>query len=316
MTTLAIIGDAGSGKTHFATLLFISLLRDEGLHVELEASHATWNLSNYARQLGRGIPVEGTPPNEWYKNELEVLYKKGFGPFKRTRVLPIRVLDLSGEFFELVMYKVIANSSDNLPLDSLMEEIKEEHPEQPELYEEVYSNLFGATAFCFVVDAQHEWEYEEYSIEAGHCVFLENLTQLRKRLGLGRIEKAILVLTKFDNGLKDNVKQLIAHENNKHPEDVTNMEIGNFFCPYLLNYLRDISKLDKENDIRVVLSGTEWDTPPMSPEEIDTDPETAGLSDRKGIDSLEGDFRLRWLMLDRRQDHGFLCIVSASTMLQ
>ncbi len=296
MPTLSVIGEPGAGKSHFATLLYIHLRTHEDVNVQVEFGNASWNIINSAGRLGRGIPLEPTPRDLVVSNTLTVSYKEAYVPppkrnwlggifgGKETpdshRSLTIPVLDSAGEILQLAMDEILSHRG-RFSVRQLREEI-EKRGYDSNLIQELYTNVFRANGFCFVVDAKHEWEEPENSVEYKHAAFLQNLSDFRRsQEDLEPIRNSMLVLTKYD-AIKDDIERILMNQGN----NVTRERVGNFLCPNLVNQLYGP---DGDNPVKIVLSDTEWEIEPMSPAEITE--KLGAVSPREENMYREGRFR-------------------------
>ena len=77
MPTISIIGAPGSGKSHFATLLYLHLLQHDELHTYIaKFGDARYNIITSATSLRRGIPLEPTPSDMLVRNEIEISFNE------------------------------------------------------------------------------------------------------------------------------------------------------------------------------------------------------------------------------------------------
>ena len=281
MSTLSVIGEPGAGKSHFATLLYIHLRTHEDINVQVDFEDAYWNIINHASRLGRGLPLEPTPRDLAVSNVLTVSYKRSLiGSITPRKSLRIPVLDSSGEILQLAMDEVLSHRGGFSEMD--LRAAIEKQGYEPGRVRDLYNNVFRATGFCFVVDAQQEFRDPGNSVEHRHAVFLQNLANYRARVELEPFQNSMLVLTKYD-AVQDAVEDKLIDLG-----PITSETVGNYLCPNLLNQLRGPND---RNPVRVILSDTEWEEPPKTEEEIRA--EGDNLDPRKEAALREGRFQTK-----------------------
>ncbi len=292
MPTLSVIGEPGAGKSHFAALLYIHLRTHPEINVQVEFGDALWNIISSAGRLGRGIPLQPTPPEVLASNVLNVSFDEPgltIGPFakKVRRTVSIPVMDSAGELLQIAMEDILRHRGRISQRE--LEEQLQERDYDANLVVDLYNNVFTADGFCFIVDASHEWEHGELSVEGRHVAFLQNLADFRQANDLESIRNSLLVLTKYDK-VGTIVEEHIMR-NTQSGSRPSSEIVGNFFCPNLMNQLRGP---EGTNPVRVLLSDTEWEIPPVSDREIQ---ERYGddLDDRRRNELLEGRFALKMM---------------------
>ena len=301
MPTLSIIGEPGSGKSHFATLLYIHLQTHSELDVYCDFANVEWNTINNADRLVRGIPLEPTPSDEIVHDVLKVSWsetvKRGMGPIHRettsTRELKIPVIDSSGELLQIAMGDIFRTSG-RITLRELEQHIADRNYDG-ELVTTLYNEVFRADRFCFIVDAARGMDRRRgTSAQVKHSAFLQNLKNFREANKLPPILNSMLVFTKYD-AAKSRIEEFLIR-NGAVPDATT---IANYQAPQLMAQLTSLQggnghDGNEATPVKVVLSSTEWEQPPMTETQIQ-EKYGSGLGEDEKMDLLEGMFEVKLL---------------------
>ena len=291
MPTLSIIGQPGSGKSHFATLLYIHMRRHPDLSVYCDFENVEWNTINNASRLGKGFPLEPTPSDGVVHDILTVSWSDTTPiasriPFLRPRQksINIPILDSAGELLQIAMGDILRTSG-RITLRELEERV-EDRNYSAEVVAKLYNSVFHADRFCFIVDAANEMVGRRATpAETGHAAFLQNLKNFREANGLPAILDSMLVFTKYD-AVKTTLEEYLR--NNTGGRQPDGMMVAHYLTPNLMSQLASLPGGEGSNP-GVILSSTEWETAPKTESQI-LEEYGDDVSEEKRMDLLEGTF--------------------------
>ena len=298
MPTLSIIGEPGSGKSHFATLLYIHMQTHPELNVYCDFENVEWNTISNADRLVRGIPLEPTPTDEMINDVLRVSWsetvKTGRGPFRgektSTKEIKIPIIDSAGELLQIAMGDILRTSG-RISLREL-EELIADRNYNAELVNTLFNEVFRADRFCFIVDAARGMNPRRGpSAQVKHSAFLQNLKNFREANKLPPILDSMLVFTKYD-AAKSKIEEFLTR--NGAANDGTT--VANYQAPQLMSQLTSLQGGNGQDGraVQVILSSTEWEKPPMTEVEIQ-DKYGNRLSEDEKMEHREGLFNIKLL---------------------
>ena len=299
MPTLSIIGQPGSGKSHFATLLYIHMRRHPDLSVYCDFENVEWNTINNASRLGKGYPLEPTPSDGVVHDILTVSWSETTEtssrlPWSRPKQttsqksISIPVLDSAGELLQIAMGDILRTSG-RITLRELEQHVADRNY-SAEVVAKLYNSVFHADRFCFIVDAEKEMSRRGPYAEGHHAAFLQNLKNFREANGLPTILDSMLVFTKYD-AVQTKLEEYLMHNTDgRRPDE---MMVAHNLTPNLMSQLSSLPGGDGSNP-RVILSGTEWLEPPMT-ESLIQEKYGNGKSEEEKMDLLEGTFETKIL---------------------
>ena len=301
MPTVSIIGEPGSGKSHFGTLLYIHLQTNSELDVYCDFENVEWNTINNADRLVRGIPLEPTPSDTMIHDVLRVRWSetvtKGIGPWSReetsTKEVKIPIIDSAGELLQIAMGDIFRTSG-RISLRELEQHIADRDYDA-QLVTTLYNDVFRADRFCFIVDAARGLNRRRgTSAQVKHAAFLQNLKNFREANKLPPILDSMLVFTKYD-AARSRIEEFLIR-NGADPGGTT---VANYQAPQLMAQLTSLQGGsdqggNRANPVNVVLSSTEWQQPPMTESEIQ-EKYGNGITEDDKMDFLEGQFEVRLL---------------------
>ena len=299
MPTISIIGAPGSGKSHFATLLYMHLLQHKELDVFVShLGNPRHNIINSAMGLAAGLPLEPTPKDMLVKNEIEVKFPEkqpgGFwkSPKEVDKLLRIPIMDSAGELLQVAMENILQTRGDIDPAQ-LIEKLEEQRFD-PALITDLYNQVFRADGFCFVVDACNEKFNPRNTVIGSHAVMLQNLGEYRrKHKELEPIKNAMLVLTKYD-GIRGTMDEAVM-QGQKSGEVTERAFIGENLASMLLAQLRGQAGYNEANPVITILSSTEWATPPMTSDDEIQEKYGPNVDSVRKQELREGRFRTQTL---------------------
>ena len=298
MPTLSIIGEPGSGKSHFATLLYIHMQTHPELNVYCDFENVEWNTISNADRLVRGIPLEPTPTDEMINDVLRVSWsetvKTGRGPFRggktSTKEIKIPIIDSAGELLQIAMGDILRTSG-RISVREL-EELIADRNYNAELVNTLFNEVFRADRFCFIVDAARGMNPRRGpSAQVKHSAFLQNLKNFREANKLPPILDSMLVFTKYD-AAKSKIEEFLTR--NGAANDGTT--VANYQAPQLMSQLTSLQGGNGQDGraVQVILSSTEWEKPPMTEVEIQ-DKYGNRLSEDEKMEHREGLFDIKLL---------------------
>ena len=301
MPTMSIIGEPGSGKSHFATLLYIHLQNHPELSVYCDFENAEWNTINNAANLVRGVPLEPTPSDGVVHDVLNVSWSETteaatrWWPWAASRqitsekTIRIPVLDSSGELLQIAMEDILRTKG-RITLRELEDHVAD-RSYSAELVAQLYNNVFHADRFCFIIDLARDVKQRRGThAEVKHAAFLQNLKNFREANNLPAILDSMLVFTKYDAASKIVEEFLRRNSDGRSPDGTM---VAHNRAPTLMAQLASLPGGNKK-DPEVILSSTEWRQPPMTEDEIRSKHgENISEEDRTGY--LEGEFDTRLL---------------------
>ena len=298
MPTLSIIGEPGSGKSHFATLLYIHMQTHPELNVYCDFENVEWNTISNADRLVRGIPLEPTPTDEMINDVLRVSWsetvKTGRGPFRgektSTKEIKIPIIDSAGELLQIAMGDILRTSG-RISVREL-EELIADRNYNAELVNTLFNEVFRADRFCFIVDAARGMNPRRGpSAQVKHSAFLQNLKNFREANKLPPILDSMLVFTKYDVA-RSKIEEFLTR--NGAANDGTT--VANYQAPQLMSQLTSLQGGNGQDGraVQVILSSTEWEKPPMTEVEIQ-DKYGNRLSEDEKMEHREGLFDIKLL---------------------
>ena len=298
MPTLSIIGEPGSGKSHFATLLYIHMQTHPELNVYCDFENVEWNTISNADRLVRGIPLEPTPTDEMINDVLRVSWsetvKTGRGPFRggktSTKEIKIPIIDSAGELLQIAMGDILRTSG-RISVREL-EELIADRNYNAELVNTLFNEVFRADRFCFIVDAARGMNPRRGpSAQVKHSAFLQNLKNFREANKLPPILDSMLVFTKYD-AARSKIEEFLTR--NGAANDGTT--VANYQAPQLMSQLTSLQGGNGQDGraVQVILSSTEWEKPPMTEVEIQ-DKYGNRLSEDEKMEHREGLFDIKLL---------------------
>ena len=298
MPTLSIIGEPGSGKSHFATLLYIHMQTHPELNVYCDFENVEWNTISNADRLVRGIPLEPTPTDEMINDVLRVSWsetvKTGRGPFRggktSTKEIKIPIIDSAGELLQIAMGDILRTSG-RISVREL-EELIADRNYNAELVNTLFNEVFRADRFCFIVDAARGMNPRRGpSAQVKHSAFLQNLKNFREANKLPPILDSMLVFTKYD-AARSKIEEFLTR--NGAANDGTT--VANYQAPQLMSQLTSLQGGNGQDGraVQVILSSTEWEKPPITEVEIQ-DKYGNRLSEDEKMEHREGLFDIKLL---------------------
>jgi hypothetical protein len=305
MPTVSIIGEPGSGKSHFATLLYIHLQTDPELDVYCDFENVEWNTISNADRLVRGIPLEPTPSDELIQDVLSVSWSetteesRRIGPWSRVRSvtseksIKIPIIDSSGELLQVAMGDIFRTSG-RITLRELEQHIADRDYDA-QLVTTLFNDVFKADRFCFIVDAARGMSRRrETSAQVKHAAFLQNLKNFREANKLDPIKDSMLVFTKYD-AARSRIEEFLM----RNGATTDGMAVANYQAPHLMAQLTSLQGGSGQggngaSPVMVVLSSTEWAQEPMTESEIQ-EKYGNGISEDEKTDLREGVFVIELL---------------------
>ncbi len=196
---LAIIGYAGSGKSHFAALLYLHLVRvaeERRINLILDVDSSEFDIAGCANSLRNGVPLLPTPPGKIFEAMLDIKFPGLF----RERSLSIPVIDVAGEALQTAMKIMDAGSSGRADyqgrLEAAQTKYEVESDEETTVRQKIHETIFQADAICFVFNLVRELRDGTGDIE--YRRFYQNLRSYRERHDLPPVTYAGFVFTKED----------------------------------------------------------------------------------------------------------------------
>ncbi len=305
MPTVSIIGEPGSGKSHFATLLYIHLQTAPELDVYCDFENVEWNTISNADRLVRGIPLEPTPSDELIQDVLSVSWSvtteesRRIGPWSRMRSvtseksIKIPIIDSSGELLQVAMGDIFRTSG-RITLRELEQHIADRDYDA-QLVTTLFNDVFKADRFCFIVDAARGMNRRRgTSAQVKHAAFLQNLKNFREANKLDPIKDSMLVFTKYD-AAKSRIEEFLM----RNGATTDGMAVANYQAPQLMAQLTSLQSGSGQggngaSPVKVVLSSTEWEQEPMTESEIQ-EKYGNGISEDEKTDLREGQFVIKLL---------------------
>ncbi|MCH7553646.1 MAG: hypothetical protein IIC82_06590 [Chloroflexi bacterium] len=245
MSTMAIVGYTGSGKSHFAALLYLHLNKiadHRKLKVTADVDSHQFDVKETANGLRYGIPLKPTPPGRSFQAAIEVEFP---GLFKDKRVhMPI--IDLSGEAFSDIMGTAEGHASGNEEKPPAKSSKRYGVPDEKLSSEQ--REIFEADAYCFIIDLPQELQTSRVNVE--YSRFFQSLRAYREAHALGPPRTVSFIFTK-----EDECQDLLAERLGEAP---TADQLTRYFAPDLHVEVRS----SIYGPVHSFISSTKWHVPP------------------------------------------------------
>ena len=243
---MAIVGYAGSGKSHFAALLYMHLIRvaeERRITMLLDVDSREFDIAGCANSLRSGVPLLPTPPGKMFEAMLDIK----FPGLLKEKALKIPVLDVAGEALSATM-KIMDVGNGRIDYQSLLQEAQNKFDVEPVEVTQIHDTVFRADALCFVFNLVRELRDGPGDIE--YRRFYQNLRSYRETNNLPPITFAGFVFTKEDE---------VRHElNTIFGGTPTADQLAHHFAPTLRV---EVSSSVVE-PLQHFMSFTEWRVPP------------------------------------------------------
>ena len=245
MSTMAIVGYTGSGKSHFAALLYLHLNKiadHRKLKVTTNVDSHQFDVKETANGLRSGIPLQPTSPGRSFQASIEVEFP---GLFKDTRVhMPI--IDLSGKAFSDIMDAAEIRGSGNGGNPHAKSPRRQAIPDKKLSTEQ--REIFEADAYCFVINLPKELEEGRANVQ--YSRFFQSLRTYREAQALGPPRTVSFIFTK-----EDECQDLLAERLGEAP---TADQLTRYFTPDLHIEVRS----SIYGPVHSFISSTKWHVPP------------------------------------------------------
>ena len=243
---MAIVGYTGSGKSHFAALLYMHLVRvaaKRRMEVLIDVDSNEFDIAGCANSLRAGVPLLPTPPDKIFEARLDLK----FPGFFRKKRLAIPLMDVAGEALSATM-KIMSESRGQIDYQSLMAEAQNQFNIPSEELTHIHESVFRADALCFVFSLVREMREGSGDIE--YRRFYQNLRAYKEKNDLPAVTFAGFIFTKADE-VRYELGRIFGNE-------PTAAQLAAHFVP-TLNV--EVSSSVSE-PLQHFLSYTEWRVPP------------------------------------------------------